>query len=593
MWSSRLFWKLFVAYAALTLVATITFVMVVSRWQEAQIVDQVNMRLSSSAVLARSDVQPLWADGATEALQSHVRQLGKAIDTRITLIASDGVVLADSDRVDLRQVAVMENHLDRHELVQAAEQGWGASARRSPTLGEPMLYYALSANGPDGAPVGFVRTALATTKVQQSVAAIERLVWLLAMFVNAGVGVITYAVVARILRPIATLTKAAEAIAAGDDDHPVAVLSRDEFGELARSFNRMQQQLRNREKELLTSSQRLTAVLEGMADGVIAVDDRDHVVLANAAAGRLLGFRPQRAAGRPLLESVRSHLLSQAVADARGVAGIRRTEIEFGDPDPRSISVSSIRLPGEPTSLVVQVFHDVTELRRLESLRQEFVANVSHELKTPLSSIKAYAETLREGAIHDANNNVRFIERIEEQSERLHQLILDLISLAKIESGQQAFDIVSVRMTEVVQSCIAACQPVADAKQVALVQQPAAKSLLVRADEEGVKQILSNLVDNAIKYTPSGGQVTISWRAEGPMAVLDVRDTGVGIAPKHLPRLFERFFRVDKARSRELGGTGLGLAIVKHLSQSFGGSVSVDSQLGRGSVFTVKLPLSD
>lgn len=591
MWSSRLFWKLFAAYAALTLVATMTFVLVVSRWQEAQIVEQVNKRLRDAAVLTRSDVHELLLAGPSERLQSHVQRLGREIDTRITLIDIDGIVLADSDRTDLRQVAVMENHKDRPELVQAASRGWGSSSRRSPTLGEPMMYYSLRADEL-GQPVGFVRTALATTKVQRSLAAIERLVWLLAVLVNAGVGAVTYLVVARILHPITTLTKAAEAIAAGDEDHPVMITSHDEIGELANSFNRMQQQLRNRAQELRASSQRLAVVLGGMMDGVIAVDERDHVVLANSAAGHMLGFHPQKAEGRPLLESVRNRALNQAVAEARTAPHVNQLEIEFGNPEKRAISVSSILVPGEPTSLVVQVLHDVTELRRLESLRQEFVANVSHELKTPLSSIKAYAETLRDGAINDARNNVRFVQRIEEQAERLHQLILDLISLAKIESGQQAFEIVSVALSEAVRSCIAGCQPVADAKQVKLVRQSAGTPLHVCADEEGVKQILSNLVDNAIKYTPSGGQVTISWRGEGPMVVIDVRDTGVGIAPEYLPRVFERFFRVDKARSRELGGTGLGLAIVKHLAQSFGGTVRVESELGEGSVFTVKLPLA-
>lgn len=592
MWSSRLFWKLFTAYAALTLLATITFVMVISRWQEAQIVEQVNDRLRDAAVLTRSDVRDLWPAGTSERLQTHVRRLGQEIDTRITLISLNGAVLADSARTDFRQVAVMENHKDRLELAQAARQGWGSSARLSPTLGEPMMYYAIRADDEQRQPIGFVRTALATTKVQRSLAAVKRLVWLLVVLVNTGVGVITYVVVARILRPITKLTKAAEAIAAGDEDHPAIITSHDEIGELASSFNRMQQQLRNREQELRASNQRLALVLGGMMDGVIAVDDRDHVVLANAAAGHMLGFLPRKAEGRPLLESVRNRHLNQAVANARTAPSINQLEFEVGDLEKRSISVSSILLPGEPTSLVVQVLHDVTELRRLESLRQEFVANVSHELKTPLSSIKAYAETLRDGAINDAENNVRFVLRIEEQAERLHQLILDLISLAKIESGQQAFDIVSVSMTEVVQSCIAGCQPVADAKQVTLVPQGTETSWHVRADEEGVKQILNNLIDNAIKYTPSGGQVTVSWRGEESTVVIDVRDTGVGIAAKFVPRLFERFFRVDKARSRELGGTGLGLAIVKHLAQSFGGAVRVESELGKGSVFTVTLPLA-
>ena len=288
--------------------------------------------------------------------------------------------------------------------------------------------------------------------------------------------------------------------------------------------------------------------------------------------------------------AVRNHKLHTALLESQESKETRRVEIQLSDTDQRVLSIYATSVPGERTTRFILVLQDVTELRRLESMRQEFVANVSHELKTPLSSIKAYAETLSQGAINDSENNLRFVHRIEDQAERLHQLILDLLSLARIESGQQAFDIGSVNVENVVLSCLAEQQAHAASKGVDLQTDSGVSQLQVRADEEGTRQILNNLINNAINYTPQGGRITVGWREENGSGVLEVSDTGIGIAKEHLPRLFERFYRVDKARSRELGGTGLGLSIVKHLTQSFGGSIQVESEPGAGTTFTVRLP---
>lgn len=589
MWSSRLFWKLFISYAVLNLSATVTFVVVVSGWQEDQVIEQVKQRLHDSAVLVRSDVLDLLPEGRTEQLQAHVRRLGGEVDTRITLVAMNGDVLADSKQASVGQVAEMENHKDRLELVHAATRGQGNSERTSPTLGAPMLYVAVRADK-DGAPAGLVRMALPMTEVRAQVAAIRRLIWFVAVLVSLAMVALTYFVAARMVRPVSTLTHAAEAISAGDYQQRVYLKSHDEIGALATSFNRMSGKLEARESQLRESSKRLATVLEGMVEGVIALDDRERILLANAAAGRLLGFSPADVKERPLLNVVRNHALHQALAESQAAQASRRVEIELGDDDNRVLSVNATFLPEEPSTRFILVLQDVTELRRLESLRQEFVANVSHELKTPLSSIKAYAETLIGGAINDQQNNRQFVQRIDEQAGRLHELILDLLSLARIESGQQAFDIGEVSVTSVVQSCLAQYLAAADSKGINLGTSAELPDLRVRADEEGTRQILNNLIGNAVTYTPEGGEITIGWRNEDSMAVIEVRDTGIGIAAEHLPRVFERFYRVDKARSRELGGTGLGLSIVKHLAQSFGGSVDVESRAGAGSVFTVKLP---
>jgi two-component system phosphate regulon sensor histidine kinase PhoR len=345
-------------------------------------------------------------------------------------------------------------------------------------------------------------------------------------------------------------------------------------------------------------------VLGGMIEGVVAVDPRQRIVLANEAAGRLFDFRPHAAEGRPLLEVIRNHALHGAVTTAFLSGEAQRFEFRRTGPQGLCFDIHVQPLPGRPCPGVVLVIHDTTALRRLEAIRREFVANVSHELKTPLTSIKAYTETLRHGAIRDAETSQRFLARIEEQTERLTRLIIDMLMLARIESDHQVFETVSLDVEEVLQKCIEDHRGAAEAKRIAvqvgadganrpLDQQLGAErqaACRVRADREALREILDNLLDNAIKYTAEGGNVWVSWHANGDVAQIAVRDSGIGIKREDQQRIFERFYRVDKARSRELGGTGLGLSIVKHLAQSMDGSVAVESEVGKGSTFTVELP---
>jgi two-component system phosphate regulon sensor histidine kinase PhoR len=289
--------------------------------------------------------------------------------------------------------------------------------------------------------------------------------------------------------------------------------------------------------------------------------------------------------------------------------------LNWHGPAIKSLTVHAARLAETPERGIILVFHDTTELRRLERVRQEFVANVSHELKTPLSVIKACIETLLDGAVDDPQHRGPFLERIADQAEHLHRLILDLLSLARIESESEVFDFQEVSMADVVIACLERHRARAEAKSQHLEAEcegqairwkeetaadgtdnghmgpaPSSPKVVAWADEEAVSQILDNLVDNAVKYTPAGGRIVVRWRGENGQACLEIEDTGIGIAEAELPRIFERFYRVDKARSRELGGTGLGLAIVKHLVQAMKGSLSATSQPGKGTKFSIRLP---
>jgi two-component system phosphate regulon sensor histidine kinase PhoR len=567
-------------------VLAVIFLMVISNWQYAHEVEQVERRLHDTAVVLRSHLEGRWGQAPPSEFQQLVQHLSKQTATRLTIMAADGVVLADSDEDPSR----MENHRLRPELQQAAgDAKIGIVKRRSPTLGIAMLYLALPVQR-DGNTVGFVRVAMDIESIDRHVAATERFIWMLAMAVGLLAVGLTYAVASRIVRPLADLTQRARAIAAGDYQQSIKVNRRDELGTLGAAFNHMQQQLARRMSELQENSARLGTVLGSMDEGVIAVDRDERILLANEASRVLLECTRRDVVARPLLEVTRSRPIHEAVATALRTEQPLQGEFETSAATRRTLAMQVTCLPGQPCPGVVIVLHDVSELRRLENLRREFVANVSHELKTPLASIKAYAETLRLGAIHDDEHNVVFVARIEEQADRLYQLILDLLQIARLESGQELFEITNVPLADVVEACTKRYADAATAKRISLEVTLPPEPLKVRADEEGLNTILDNLLDNAIKYTPEDGQVTIRWSAENSHVWLEVTDTGIGIAPQDQPRVFERFFRVHKARSRELGGTGLGLSIVKHLAQSFGGTVGIESRVGKGSTFRVKLP---
>jgi two-component system, OmpR family, phosphate regulon sensor histidine kinase PhoR len=417
----------------------------------------------------------------------------------------------------------------------------------------------------------------------------------------ASVGIPLTIAVAVLMRrravALAELSKGVSALEEGKPVRPVQSRVGGATGRLARRFNAVAPRLEERIAQLEEERQQLRAVLSGMAEGVIAVDARRRLVFANPGAEKQFGLG-SGAAGRLVPELIRVPQVQEAVeATLSGPEGyrgeicvpVREAQVP---PGVRTLSVHGTPLPGWPPPGAVLVFHDVTELRRLERMRQDFVANASHELKTPLASIKAYTETLLDWALHDDAVNVRLLRQIEEQADRLDRLIHDMLSLARLETGEEAYRHGPLAPSPVVRTCAENHRNRAEAKRLDFRIDLGCleESALIRADEEALRQILDNLIDNAIKYTPEGGWVRVSCRVARDALVLEVADSGVGIPRDDLPRVFERFYRVDRARSRELGGTGLGLSIVKHQVQSLGGQVAVDSRVGAGSVFTVRIP---
>ncbi len=597
MWSTRLFWRLFSSYAVLAVAGAVVLVVIVLGRQRASIEAEVRQRLRDEAVVVQHWADAAWesADAPVEELRSawqpRIEALGQEVGTRLTLMKSDGTVLADS-ATDARQ---LENHADRAEVEQARLYGVGFATRQSESVKEAFKYCAIRVGSAEQ-PRGFVRVALPWSAFEQRLARTVHWIWSTTAALLLLALAVTYLLARRLIGPLENLTQAAQAIAAGDLAQQVAVRNRDEVGALAASFNTMSRELASRvellqvkNREAAEQSELLETVLGSMIEGVVVIDARLRILYANAAAGPLLDLPTTQAAGRSLFEAAR-HPRVQKVVEAV-LNGASPDKIEYVVPRTNAIvALIASPLPGTPTPGAVLVLHDVSELRRLENLRREFVSNVSHELKTPLTTIQAYTETLLDGAMHDDSVNRSFLQRIDEQAERLHRLILDLLSLARIEAAEDAFELSPVSVDATVRACVAEHLPIAKAKGIELRSEPPPQELIAWADEEGLLTVLNNLVDNAIKYTPAGGRVSVRWRIEGKRATIEVQDTGIGISKMHQARVFERFYRVDKARSRELGGTGLGLSIVKHWAQVFGGSVDVTSELGRGSTFAVRLP---
>jgi len=404
---------------------------------------------------------------------------------------------------------------------------------------------------------------------------------------------IAYYLARRFTRPLHELAEGAHRLAEGDFALRIRPAGSSEVRDLANTFNIMTDRLALSFTELEHDKEQLRIILSGMADGVVAFDNDHRVVFANDRAAQLLEFPPDAFVGRKLWEVTRQRTIQEVADKALRGVGPYREELDWKGTAVKSLAIYALRLPGPNSPGAVMVLHDTTEIRRLERLRQDFVANVSHELKTPLANIKSSVEVLIDGAAEDPATRGIFLTEIDDQANRLDALVGDLLSLARLESGDTPLEFENVPVEDAVHACLDRHRTRAEAKKltldgVALVGCP--HNLAVRADDRALAQVLDNLVDNAIKYTPNGGRVTARWEVTTQHVCIEIVDTGIGIPEKDLPHVFERFYRVDKARSREMGGTGLGLAIVKHVTQAMKGHMKVTSVLGQGTTFRVCLP---
>ena len=574
-----------------------------ARSLEEQELAQSGQALEVSTNLIAFDLRPLLTTSrslpATPLLQTIVRELSRRALARVTLVDSTGRVLADSAVSD-RDLATIENHRTRPEIEQAIATGSGTDLRASHTTGDRTLYRAVRLNeqGTTSSPL-YLRLGLPMTALEQELAKLKRNLTIAfgsAFLIAVGLSIW----LARSLtKPLSDMATAARQLAAGDHSVRIQTRSRDEVGLLANTLNHMTDELRSKIEELSEDRAQLLAMLTSMVEGVMVLDYKGRILQVNPALERMFGVTRAETRGRQFTEVFGHPELNALVSTVLATRTGQEDEIIL-TPSGRCLDVEASVAGGEQDNeaCAVLVFHDITELRRLENIRKDFVANVSHELRTPLTSIKGYVEALLDGGKDDPATSVRFLDIILKQSDRLNLILEDLLQLSKIESGQVQFKQEPLHLGSVVERTIAMIKPLADKKQHRLISQIAPNLPLITGDEERLVQVLANLLDNAIKYTPEGGQITVAARRM-PLAQADVRrnsveltvtDTGIGIPEQDRPRVFERFYRVDKARSRELGGTGLGLAIVRHIVEGHGGQIWVEGNVPTGSRFVVRLP---
>jgi len=512
-----------------------------------------------------------WQRGADAEALAH--RAGDALGYRVTLIDSTGVVVGDAEfGADARRR--LENHYRRPEIVQARDSGVGVSLRHSASAGDDELYVA------EKHPLGYVRVSLTTRSLDEIVRGAQRDVLASGLLAVLGALALAFLFARSISQPVVELRDVARAIAAGDLTRRPALSAPGEVGDLATALHRMAEQLATRLDALEADDQLMTAVLESLEEGVLAVDERGMVIRINQRARALLGVQAVLPFARELLP--REHTLREAIEQASIGTSMPPTEVAMHD---RTVAVAS--RPLRTGGGVVTVL-DLTVVRRLETIRRDFVANVSHELKTPLTAVSGYAETLLDDGIPPEQRQ-RFVETIRENATRMQRIVDDLLDLSRIESGGWRPNVTTVDVGGIVSDVFTALHNAASAKGLSLVANVVPGAAHVRVDPTAFRQIVTNLVENAVRYTREGS-VTLKTRAADGGVWVEVSDTGIGIAPEHLPRIFERFYRVDAGRSRAEGGTGLGLAIVRHLAEAHGGRVEATSTVAKGTTVGVWLP---
>jgi two-component system, OmpR family, phosphate regulon sensor histidine kinase PhoR len=513
--------------------------------------------------------------------------LARTADVRVSIIRRDGTVMGDSD-VSFPELSRQESQLRHPEVQQALDKGDGWSERSSAAMPQRTDYAAVAFER-DGVVAGVVRVGRSLREVDRATADMRRFIALGSLGALALALVSSNVVARRMSAAVGELTEAARRMTEGDLSVRTRIEGDDELAELGHALDRLAGSLATTLGQLRAERDLQGRILEAMQEGVVVVDRDGRIALVNPALRSMLLVGAD-AVGKLLIETVRHAQLEELLAAAREEPSeASRLEIELPGLKPRRLLVHAAPLSGDDEGLLF-VLVDVTELRRLESLRRDFVANASHELRTPIAAVRSATETLRTGALHDPDVAARFVDIIERNAQRLQSLLEDMLELSKLESNEFKLKRERVELGSVVPIVLALFRERAEKKAVRLAAELSRAAGAVEGDARALEHVLSNLVDNAVKYCPAGTRVLVSASQQGDRVNLIVSDTGPGIAAEHLPRVFERFYRVDAGRSRELGGTGLGLSIVKHMVEAMRGKVWVESEVGRGSTFTVSLP---
>ncbi len=542
--------------------------------------DRIEHVLAEQAALTREILRYRGTITGAE-LDALANAAGRAAQARVTLIDPEGRVVGDSE-VPTDQLGGLQNHADRPEVVAAMRGATGIAVRESATVRRPLLYVALPPEPESGSRV--VRLAVDLDEIDAAIAELRGVLVAAGGIGLIGALVLSFGITRLTLRPVEELRSAVTDIADGRLETRLSWDTRDELGEISASINRVAEQLRTRLDEENSERTRLEAVLRSMVEGVLVIDPSGHVSLANPRLRELLDAWSEPI-GKSPVELIRNETFHHALSEAASSPEPQVCELEVG---PRTLLVHAVAVPPVGAGGCVAVLHDVSEIRRVEQVRRDFLANASHELRTPLTSIQGFAATLAQDEV-STDDARRFVDVIARNAERLKSLIDDLLELSQLEGRREPLRPAPVDVERLARQLLDDMRPRLRDKQVEAELHAAGPSQAL-GDRRGVEQILTNLIDNAVKYTDAGGRIDVQVRDVGGRVEVEVADTGLGIPEEEVDRVFERFYRVDKARSRALGGTGLGLAIVKHLLQAMGGDIRVESKLGEGSRFTFWLP---
>ncbi|USG64431.1 cell wall metabolism sensor histidine kinase WalK [Brevibacillus ruminantium] len=578
----------------LTILGLISIVLLVMGMYFAKVLeryylDTLSELLTRESKLVAQSVRFPKVLGDKSELAERVQQVAPEEEVRLTVIDRTGRVLFDN----VHKPEEMENHAGRPEFAAALRGETGIDRHYSETLGYEMMYVAVPIFSDDTL-VGAVRSAMSMKDITDTVHNLwyTLLTGLLVTLILASI--VVSRISFNITRPIEEITRVARNITQREYESRVRIKAKDEIGQLASAINFMASSLEQQMYEISENQQRLTGVLTNMSSGVIFISEHRRIMLVNPAVERLLGKSANDLIGKLHIEAGKNFGLSKYIDRCLDRGEKFRQEIHIYYPQEKILDVNFapyINFKGEAKGVVV-VLHDFTEVRRLEKMRSDFVANVSHELRTPITSIKGFTETLLDGAMQDEETCRNFLQIIYDESERLYRMIRDILDLSKIEQRRIALHVAEVDLQDLMSSTVALLQDQAQRKQISIQLPKPEPRITLTTDKDCLQQIILNLVTNAVVYTPEGGAISLELHQEKEQVEIRVKDTGIGIPETDLPRIFERFYRVDRARSRDSGGTGLGLAIVKHLVENLHGQITVKSTEGKGTTFTVTLPIN-
>jgi len=584
----KLVWRLFFSYIFIALGALFAAGWYFFQSLDAFLEGETAVELFARARMIENQIGQYLDPPNPETVDAICKQSGKDSETRFTVILPSGAVIGDTWETPQN----MDNHANRPEIAGALASGQATSRRFSNTLQQNVVYAAVAVKR-DSQPIGVVRAAIPLARMETQVARIRTEFWIIGGIVALLALGVTLAISRQYGRKMDELKQGAARLAEGELAHRLAIPDSEELAGLAESLNRMASQLESRLQTVVSQRNQLEAVLSSMLEGVIAVDREERIISVNQAAARWFNIDPERVRGRSIPEAIRNLAIQKFVTRSLKSRTPVEDDITVYRNGERILNIKSAPLLDvgpEPIGMLI-VFSDVTQLRRLEDMRRDFVANVSHEIKTPLTAIKGFVETLHQNTVETPEEAERFLGIISKHVDRLNTIIEDLLMLSRIENEGERGDIQreKTRLRDIFQNAVQICRPQADEKRIR-IELEGDEGFAAMVDPILLEQAVVNLLDNAVKYSEPQKTVRILARAVDHEIQIQVQDHGIGIEKKHLPRLFERFYRVDKARSRALGGTGLGLAIVKHIAQAHGGQVTVESNLGEGSLFTIHLP---